>query len=326
MQTERHPEESYVDLSSHLSVSKPPLAVLARPLTVEELARPAANDPHGMPSPVKDAEPTRPSWSVPSPPLSPRAPLAPPKLPQFEVSLRPVRSLPLQSSLAPGASIWPKKMAGPGRSVPFTLAVFASAASLMVGVVLGVLLSDSIVPAPSAVLAQPSSAAGNQFPVPAGKLGEAALEATSAPVALPLETAPPGPSQAAQPLGPRARVPKAIVAETESVEAESAEALMPERLNAAQIQRTVQRYQPLVRHGCWSRQLEGRDPNMASSAKVAITVLIAPSGKVESAAAGADPSGFPGLGACIAGKVQGWTFPKAGLATRAQLPFTFTVQ
>jgi hypothetical protein len=106
----------------------------------------------------------------------------------------------------------------------------------------------------------------------------------------------------------------------------SNETAMGERLTGAEIQRTVYRYQPSVRHSCWQRQLANRDPSAPSTAKVTVTMTIAPTGKVIKASTSGEAQGYPGLSGCIADKVKGWTFPKALSSTTAQVPFTFAAQ
>lgn len=322
---ERRAEESHVDLSEHLA-ERPSALQLLEPLGSEALNWPAANDPHGVPAAGLDAEPTRPSWRAPEPPLPSKSELKAPRVPSFEVSVRPVRTLPpVASSLAPGASVWPAKMAAPGRSVPLTLTLAACVACLAIGVLLGVVLSDSLAPAPVPITEHaPKTQAA--LPLPALPTSNA-----QAPVA-DERSAQPSPAASAEreavgssrPTRPRPSHPAPVA--PQSVEEESAAPAAAEHLSAAQIQRTVQRYQPNVRHGCWNPQLVGRAPGAPSTARVSVSIVIAPSGQVESATAGADPAGFPGLGPCIVGKVQGWRFPKALLSTRAQLPFSFAVQ
>jgi hypothetical protein len=109
-------------------------------------------------------------------------------------------------------------------------------------------------------------------------------------------------------------------------EAPASELALGDRLTGAEIQRTVYRYQPSVRHSCWQRQLANRDPSAPSTAKVTVTMTIAPTGKVTKASTSGEAIGYPGLSACISDKVKSWTFPQALGSTTAQVPFTFAAQ
>lgn len=99
-----------------------------------------------------------------------------------------------------------------------------------------------------------------------------------------------------------------------------------EGLDGAAIQRTVQRYQPSVRRSCWQRALSSRSALAPSSARVTVTIRIAPSGKVTGVSHSGEPAGYPGLANCITSKVRGWTFPAAAGPTTANVPFVFAAQ
>ncbi len=95
-------------------------------------------------------------------------------------------------------------------------------------------------------------------------------------------------------------------------------------LEAAAIQKTVQRYQSSVRRSCWQRAL--RASGASTTARVSVTINIAPSGNVTSASTSGDPTGYPGLASCIQSKVKNWRFPRAAGPTTTRVPFVFAAQ
>ena len=99
-----------------------------------------------------------------------------------------------------------------------------------------------------------------------------------------------------------------------------------EGLDASAIQRTVQRYQPSVRRSCWQRALSSRSALAPSSARVTVTIQVAPSGKVTGVSHSGEPTGYPGLANCITSKVRAWSFPVAAGPTTANVPFVFAAQ
>lgn len=99
-----------------------------------------------------------------------------------------------------------------------------------------------------------------------------------------------------------------------------------QELSASQIQSTVAKYQASVKRGCWQPALDSRARNAPSSARVSVSISVAPSGAVTSAKAGGDPSGYPGLASCISRKVQVWRFPASSGSTQVNVPFVFAAQ
>jgi hypothetical protein len=97
-------------------------------------------------------------------------------------------------------------------------------------------------------------------------------------------------------------------------------------LDAALIQATVQKSQPLIRRSCWQSALSRHGSEGAATARVVVTVTITPAGRVASAEHHGDPFGFPGLGACIATRVKSWKFPRAATGTTVNIPFVFAAQ
>jgi predicted Zn finger-like uncharacterized protein len=97
-------------------------------------------------------------------------------------------------------------------------------------------------------------------------------------------------------------------------------------LEASAIQSTVQKNQNAVKRSCWQPALTGRSADAPSSARITTTIQIAPSGAVSSVKHSGDPRGYPGLAACVASRVKGWTFPKSTATTTAEIPFVFAAQ
>jgi TonB family protein len=92
------------------------------------------------------------------------------------------------------------------------------------------------------------------------------------------------------------------------------------------IQRTVRKYSPAVRQGCWQPALNARASSTPASAKVTAAITVDASGRVQSVKAGGAPSGYPGLGHCIEQAVRGWTFPRSRGETTTVVPFVFVGQ
>lgn len=102
--------------------------------------------------------------------------------------------------------------------------------------------------------------------------------------------------------------------------------LAPARpLEAGAVQRTVSGQTGAVRRGCWQPALDRRQEGAPSTARVVLTIDVLPSGRVSRVSATPDPPGYPGLSACIAGRVRGWKFPPSSGAT-VQVPFVFAAQ
>ncbi|MBI4957393.1 MAG: hypothetical protein HY908_35620, partial [Myxococcales bacterium] len=95
-------------------------------------------------------------------------------------------------------------------------------------------------------------------------------------------------------------------------------------LTQAQITPVVSRNRPIIKSSCWEPVLEGYGGN-ASAANVTVSLVVGPSGAVESASASGG-SEFPSLASCIASRVRAWRFPPSGAATPVQVPFHFVVQ
>lgn len=98
------------------------------------------------------------------------------------------------------------------------------------------------------------------------------------------------------------------------------------QLDGAAISRVVSNFTPSVRRGCWDPALVARSPDAPSSARVAVSITIAPSGSVENVTTSGDPKGYPNLAHCIESKVRGWRFPRSSGPTTANVPFVFAAQ
>ena len=97
-------------------------------------------------------------------------------------------------------------------------------------------------------------------------------------------------------------------------------------LGAGQLQSTVARYTGGVKRSCWQPALDTRDKDAPTSARVNVTITVAPSGSVQDVSTSGDPRGYPGLASCIAGRVRGWQFPAAAASTTLNVPFVFAAQ
>jgi hypothetical protein len=114
--------------------------------------------------------------------------------------------------------------------------------------------------------------------------------------------------------------PKAEPTGTTAAQAPQAE------LGTGQLQSTVARYTAGVKRSCWQPALETRDREAPNSARVNVTITIAPSGSVQDVSTSGDPRGYPGLSSCIAGRVRGWQFPVSSSSTTLNVPFVFAAQ
>lgn len=99
-----------------------------------------------------------------------------------------------------------------------------------------------------------------------------------------------------------------------------------EPLDSASVERTVSRYTSSVKRGCWQPALDTRDKDAPTSARVVVTITVAPSGSVQDVNTTGDPRGYRGLASCIASRVRGWSFPAAGDSTTVNVPFVFAAQ
>lgn len=97
-------------------------------------------------------------------------------------------------------------------------------------------------------------------------------------------------------------------------------------LGARAIQATVKRFQPGIKRSCWQPQLNRRGTDAVGTARVSTTVTVAPTGWVVSVSPEGDPTGYPGLATCIAGRVKTWKFPRAATETTVVIPFVFAAQ
>lgn len=98
------------------------------------------------------------------------------------------------------------------------------------------------------------------------------------------------------------------------------------QLDSGQIEGTVARYKASVKRSCWQPALDARDPSAPTSARVNVTIAVAPSGAVQNVTTSGDPKGYAGLSSCIAGRVRGWQFPSSGSSTTVNVPFVFAAQ
>lgn len=97
-------------------------------------------------------------------------------------------------------------------------------------------------------------------------------------------------------------------------------------LSSAQVQATVARYTGSVKRSCWQPALDTRTKDAPMSARVNVTLDIAPNGTVKNVSTSPDPRGYPGLSSCIAGRVRTWQFPPSGGETTITVPFVFAGQ
>ena len=97
-------------------------------------------------------------------------------------------------------------------------------------------------------------------------------------------------------------------------------------LTSSQVQATVARYTGSVKRSCWQPALDTRSKDAPMSARVNVTIDIAPSGTVRNVSTSPDPRGYPGLSSCIAGRVRSWQFPPSGGSTTITVPFVFAGQ
>ncbi|MCA9640534.1 MAG: AgmX/PglI C-terminal domain-containing protein, partial [Myxococcales bacterium] len=98
------------------------------------------------------------------------------------------------------------------------------------------------------------------------------------------------------------------------------------QLDSSQVQRVVSSHTGSVKRSCWQPALSTRDSDAPSSARVSVTIKVAPSGSVSSVSTSGDPKGYRGLAGCIASRVRGWQFPAAGGPTTVNVPFVFAAQ
>ncbi len=92
-------------------------------------------------------------------------------------------------------------------------------------------------------------------------------------------------------------------------------------LTSTAISKVVKQRSSSLRQRCWAPVANGA--GAPSTARITLTLVIAPSGAVQRASA-SNPAGFPGLGSCIAEQARGWTFPTSGKATTVSIPVVFS--
>jgi hypothetical protein len=97
-------------------------------------------------------------------------------------------------------------------------------------------------------------------------------------------------------------------------------------LDSGQVQRTVSRYTGSVKRSCWQPALDTRDEKAPTTARVMVSIQVAPDGSVSSATSSGDPRGYRGLATCITSRVRAWKFPASSGTTTVNVPFVFAAQ
>jgi hypothetical protein len=97
-------------------------------------------------------------------------------------------------------------------------------------------------------------------------------------------------------------------------------------LDQAAVQRTIRSNSPAVRDDCWQRAVSARAPDAPGSARVNVTITVAPSGAVQSVDSAGVPAAYPQLAGCIEAKVSAWRFPSARGETVVNVPFVFVTE
>jgi hypothetical protein len=96
------------------------------------------------------------------------------------------------------------------------------------------------------------------------------------------------------------------------------------QLAAADVERVVQSHRAFVKRQCWENALAAKSPSSPSSARVVVSITVAPNGNVSNAnASGGD--GYPGLASCVQNQVRSWKFP-ASDGSEVKVPFVFAAQ
>jgi hypothetical protein len=98
------------------------------------------------------------------------------------------------------------------------------------------------------------------------------------------------------------------------------------QLSQGEIAGVVEASRPGVRRHCWQPALDARAPGAASTARVSASVVISPSGAVQSATASGSEKDYPGLASCIASRIRSWKFPPSSGTTPVNIPFVFAAQ
>ncbi len=97
-------------------------------------------------------------------------------------------------------------------------------------------------------------------------------------------------------------------------------------LTEGEINGVVSRNKPMITRRCWLPAYDARSSNAPSTAKVSVSLKVAPSGSVSSVSAGGAETHYPGLAGCIAGAVKGWSFPPSDEGATINIPFSFSGQ
>ncbi len=92
------------------------------------------------------------------------------------------------------------------------------------------------------------------------------------------------------------------------------------KLSFSEIRRVISQNRASVARACWAIRKDAADA--PRTARVSLSLVVAPSGTVTRARA-ADPTGYPGLGACVARQARRWRFPAAERSTSVTFPFVF---
>ncbi|MDI1432579.1 AgmX/PglI C-terminal domain-containing protein [Polyangium sorediatum] len=98
------------------------------------------------------------------------------------------------------------------------------------------------------------------------------------------------------------------------------------QLSAGEISGVVEANRPMVKRRCWQPALDATKGMGGSSARVSASIVIAPSGAVQSVSASGAEKDYPGLSSCIAARIKGWKFPVSGGSTPVNIPFVFAAQ
>lgn len=97
-------------------------------------------------------------------------------------------------------------------------------------------------------------------------------------------------------------------------------------LTEGEINGVVSRNKPIITRRCWTPAYDARASNAPSTAKVSVSLKVAPSGSVSSVSAGGSETHYPGLASCVAGSVKGWSFPPSDEGATINIPFSFSGQ
>lgn len=97
-------------------------------------------------------------------------------------------------------------------------------------------------------------------------------------------------------------------------------------LTEGEINGVVSRNKPMITRRCWLPAYDARSSGAPTTAKVSVSLKVAPSGSVSSVSAGGSETHYPGLASCVAGSVKGWTFPPSDEGATINIPFSFSGQ